>query len=266
MTTIRRSHMSLLALSLGLGLGGALLDPRAAGAKAPASAVSTGSAGLTERDVARLAAPEPGATAADYRVRPVTLRLFGTQGSGDSATATLADTSTWATQTYRLGQPLGRGLVLSAVREDAIELRDTVSGTVHTVRAGADVATRLIEHSFDYAALDHGQHQWSVRAATLSQILTRYGVGATATEVTLGTTRAARLSVVRPGSALDRLGFKEGDLLVALDRGLAGQPPSPSLLELPAALCARLSQPSSYAVVVTLIRGGARYDVAYAVE
>jgi hypothetical protein len=261
---------SPLSLALSLGLLGGALVVGAAGRPAPALAAPTRSAlaaaTLTDRDVARLAAPEPGAAAADYRVRAVTLRLFGTQGSGTSASATLADTASWATHTYALGQTIGRSLVLSAVQKDSIDLRDSLTGAVSVVRAGADVSVRLVEHAFDVAAVDRGEHQWSVRAAVLGQILARYGVGATATEVTLHNTRAARLSAVKPGSALARLGFREGDLLVAVNRGASGQPMAAPLVELPAALCAAVTQPSSQTVLVTLLRGGARFDIAYAVE
>lgn len=256
---------SLLSLALSLGLGAAAVALPSPARSAPArSAIAAPP--LTDRELARLAAPEPGAPAAEYRVRAVTLRLFGTQGTGAGASATLADTATWATHTYPLGQTVGRSLVLSAVREDAIELRDSLSGAVSVVRAGADVGVRLVEHAFDFAAVDHGQHQWSVRAAVLGQILGRYGVGATATEVTLNNTRTARLSAVKPGSALARLGFQEGDLLVAVSRGVSGQPITGPLVELPAALCAALAQPSSQTVLVTLLRGGQRFDLAYAVE
>ena len=76
----------------------------------------------------------------------------------------------------------------------------------------------------------------------------------------------ARLSAVKPGSALARLGFQEGDLLVSVSRGISGQPLAGPLVELPAAMCAALSQPSSQTVLVTLLRGGQRFDLAYAVE
>ncbi|MFO0575791.1 MAG: hypothetical protein U1A78_17480 [Polyangia bacterium] len=260
---LRKTSLLSLALPLWL-LGGAVVLPSPARSAPTRGAIAAPT--LTDRELARLAAPEPGAPAAEYRVRAVTLRLFGTQGTGAGKSATLADTATWATHTYTLGQTVGRSLVLSAVHEDTIELRDSLSGAVSTVRAGADVAVKLVEHAFDFAAVDHGQHQWSVRAAVLGQILGRYGVGATATEVTLNNTRTARLSAVKPGSALARLGFQEGDLLVSVSRGISGQPLAGPLVELPAAMCAALSQPSSQTVLVTLLRGGQRFDLAYAVE
>ena len=52
---------------------------------------------VSEREVSALAVPEPNAKASEYAARPVTLRLFGTQGVGSAAFATLADTFNWDT-------------------------------------------------------------------------------------------------------------------------------------------------------------------------
>lgn len=235
----------------------ALSSPTAQAAPAASAEPS-----LSERDLPKLAAREPHAPATEYRVRTVTLRLFGTQGEGSSASATLADTASWATRTYRKGESIGRSLILSEVRSDAAELRDTLSGAVYLVPAGADQRLRLVEHSYDYAVTDHGQHQSTVRAAALSRILSRYGEGATATEVRLHTTRMMRLSAVQPKSALDRLGLKEGDLIVRVNGQLVAETPGWS----PAALCSLVTQPSSQVVLVQLRRGGAQYELAFAVE
>ena len=56
---------------------------------------------VSEREVSALAVPEPNAKASEYAARPVTLRLFGTQGVGSAAFATLADTSNWDTSNVR---------------------------------------------------------------------------------------------------------------------------------------------------------------------
>lgn len=213
----------------------------------------------TEREIRTLARPEAGATAADYRARAVTLRLYGTQGAGDAASATLADTANWATRTYRVGETVGRNLTLAAVREDAIELTDTATGTRRTVRAGEELRVRVIEHAFDFAATPHGEHQWGVQAATLARLVSRYGVGATGSEVSLHGARMIRLSAVQPQSALARLGFRAGDLLVDVNG-------EPARADSPAALCQALSQASSQMVLVTVVRGGARFEIAYAIE
>lgn len=217
---------------------------------------------LGERDLPGLAAPEPGAPAAEYRVRAVTLRLFGTQGEGSNASATLADTATWVTRTYHKGEAIGRSLILSEVRKDAVEIRDTLSGAVYLVPAGNEQRLRLVEHSFDYAVIAHGQHQSSVRSAALSRILSRYGAGATASEVRLPAERVMRLSAVQRSSALDRLGFQEGDLIVRVNGQLVAETPHWS----PSVLCALLTQPSNQVVLVQLRRSGALYELAFAVE
>lgn len=247
-----------------MGLVGLPLSARAAqqpAAPAPrATAIPSNLAPApTEREIRTLARPEAGAAAADYRARAVTLRLYGTQGAGDAASATLADTANWATRTYRVGETVGRNLTLAAVREDAIELTDTATGTRRTVRAGEELRVRVIEHAFDFAATPHGEHQWGVQAATLARLISRYGVGATGSEVSLHGARMIRLSAVQPQSALARLGFRAGDLLVDVNG-------EPARADSPAALCQALSQASSQMVLVTVVRGGARFEIAYAVQ
>jgi len=145
---------------------------------APAPAASQPAAPISEADSARLAAPEPGAPAAEYRVRMATLRLLGTQGTGATASATLADISSWNARTYTVGQTIGRGRKLVAAQADAVEILDSVSGARSSLSAGQELRVRLIDHVFDIAAVDHGQHQWTVSSALPARILERYGVGA----------------------------------------------------------------------------------------
>ncbi len=216
---------------------------------------------LGARELTRLVAPEPQALASEYRARLVTLRLFGTQGEGDKTSATLADTATWATFTYRVGELIGRSLQVTAVRGDAVEITDSVSGNVAVVKVGGELQVRLIEHDFDRAAVDHGQHQLSVRALVLARLLGRYGVGATTSEVALHGQPMQRLSTVSAGSALARLGLREGDLLVGMSVNGAA-----AAAVTPAALCAALTQPSNQVVMVTLVRGGTRFELSYTVE
>ena len=94
---------------------------------------------VSEREVSALAVAEPGAKATEYSARSATLRLFGTQGEGAAAFATLADTATWDTSNVRVGETMGRSLKLVAVRESAIEIVDTTTNSRRTVRAGEDL-------------------------------------------------------------------------------------------------------------------------------
>lgn len=226
---------------------------------APAQAASQSAPPISEADVARLAAPEPGAPAAEYRARMATLRLFGTQGAGAAASATLADTSNWITRTYTVGQTIGRGLKLAMVQADAVEILDSVSGARFSLSAGQELRFRLIEHVFDIAAVDHGQHQWTVSSALLARILERYGVGASGQAAVINGVPVIRLSAVRAASALDRLGFQEGDLLVAVN----GEPATTAS---PSAICMAMTRPSSQVVQISLIRRGGRLELAYAID
>lgn len=227
-------------------------------AVAPAAPAPPGQT-VSADEVARLAAPEPGATPLDYRARPVTLRLFGTQGEGAAASATFADTASWATRTYRVGETLGRSLKLLLVHADLVELVDSASGARLSVRAGADLRFRLIEHAFDRAALDHGQHQWHVQTAVMARILARYGVGGSGTAMALHGVAMVQLSAVQPPGVLARLGFQDGDLLVAVNGEAA-------TVASPVALAAAVTKPEHQVLQVTLVRGGARLEVAYVLD
>ena len=209
-------------------------------------------------EVKALSAPEPGAPAAQYQANIVTLRLLGTQGEGAEASATLADTTTWDTRTYRLGETIGRNLTVVAVRDSELRLSAGSAG-VQTVRAGQDVRLRVVEHEFDTAAVDQGQHQWTVKAAVMSRLLIRYGVGATAVPVEYAGLAGVKLAAVQADSVLARLGFQKGDLLLEL----SGQPVTPQSLAL---LATGATQSKNQVLTVKMARGGALWERAYVVE
>lgn len=214
---------------------------------------------ITQAEARTLAQPEPGAAAAAYQARPVTLRLFGTQGEGDTAFATLADTESWATTNYRVGDTIGRGLKITAIGAGGIEVTD--AGKARTLRTGDDLAARIVEHETDRAALDHGQHRWTVKARVLAQILATRGLGALETEaVDYGGIPARRLGPVQAGSVLARLGLRRGDLLLALDGAPAGAGTLPQLGE------ALTRGEPGRVVMLQIVRGGSMWEAAYAVE
>ena len=216
-----------------------------------ANAVTTG-------EVKSLKNPEPGAAPAQYQAKVVTLRLLGTQGEGAEASATLADTATWYTQTYRVGETLGRNLKLAAVRESELELSDG-SVSPRLVRAGQDVQVRLIEHEFDTAAVERGEHQWTVKAAAMARLLGRYGIGATATPIEFAGRAGIKLGAVQPSSLLARLGMQKGDLLFTL----GDKPATPVSLE---SLAAEVTQARSQVLTVQMARGASLWERAYVIE
>lgn len=237
---------------MALGLGLALLGVPAC---TPAQLDNQGA--VDEAEVRSLAAPEPGASAGEYQRRAVTLRLFGTQvaeGSGEAAFATIAETDTWQTRDVRVGQTLGRNLVLTAVASEGVRLRDGARSL--WVPVGGDLPASLIEHQYDRAVRDEGEHVYSVQPAVLGRLLARYGFGGAAEQVTLAEQPALRLSAVAPGGLLQRLGFAEGDLIFAVD----GEPPTPAGLQ-PA--LARLLKPESGAVLVRVAHGHSQWEATY---
>lgn len=171
---------------------------------------------IDEAEVKTLSLPEPGARAGEYRARQAVLRLFGVQGVGTAeAFATVADTRTWATSDHRVGDVLGRNLRIARIDGNGIEL----AGGAAPIRLeiGQDVTVRLVEHDYDRAVSYQGAHRYQVRAAVLRRIAAGRGAGATGEEIDIGGERAVRLGAVAPGSALSRLGLREGDRIHGVD-------------------------------------------------
>lgn len=226
--------------------------------QADSSAVSAPTTAVTASEARALKNPEPGAAPAQYQARLVTLRLLGTQGEGALASATLTDTATWYTRTYRLGETIGRNLKIAAVRDSELELSDG-SAAPRTVRAGQDVQVRLVEHEFDTAAVEHGEHQWTVKAAAMARLLGRYGVGATATPIEFAGQPGIKLGPVQAGSVLARLGLQAGDLVFEC----SGRPATAASLE---ELAAQVAESKSQVITVKMGRGGSLWERAYVIE
>jgi len=165
---------------------------------------------------------EPASTVKDYQTGPTKIRLYGVQ-NGDDTFATIADRSTWKTMSVRVGDTIGRGYRVSAIRPGSIDL-DTVKGTVH-LAVGHDLDVKMIQHRFDTSAVDHGKHTWTVTAASMADVHTRYGVGATAedrsatppSDTGLPPQAAVALLTVDPKGVLGRLGFHDGDVLLSMN-------------------------------------------------
>lgn len=253
-TTMRSTLSRLLGGALLLSLGCVDGEPAAATTSTP-----------TEREVRALVRPESGAPATEYHSRAVTLRLFGTQGTsageGEGATATFADTANFATRSYQRGETLGRNLQVVAIADDRVEIVDVTSGARRTVLAGQDVNVRIIEHDFDGAAQDQGQHQWSVKGRLMSRLAARHGLGATTTVMTQPFAGFAglKLETVDARGVLARLGLQAGDLLLAIDGNAANGP-------LLAGIPTRLAEAKSQVLLLTIARGGNIWEAAYVVE
>ncbi len=220
--------------------------------------VSSGST-VTDREVAALAVAEPGAKAAEYVARGAELRLFGTQGEGSDAFATLADKKTWETTNIAVGQVVGRSLKLVAVRENEIDLLDTVSGVRRTVAAGEDISVRIIEHEFDRAAQESASHVFHVSPRSLGRVAARYGIGASCQSAEFAGQSLCRISSVAKHSVADRLDLKVGDLVVSAD----GQAVTPENLS---EVLRSLGSDKSQALQLTIARHGVFLPRVYLAE
>lgn len=210
--------------------------------------VSSGST-VSDREVAALAVAEPGAKASEYQARAAEFRLFGTQGEGSEAFATLADTKTWETSNVTVGQTIGRSLKLVAVRENEIDILDTVTGKPQTVRTGENVSVRIIEHEFDRAAQETASHVFHTDPRGLQRVASRYGVGASCETVAFAGHSPCRITAVAKHSLADRLDLKVGDLVVSSD----GQPVTPDSL---ASVLRSMADTASQARQLTIARHG----------
>ncbi|GAC1536001.1 MAG: hypothetical protein NVS2B9_01550 [Myxococcales bacterium] len=217
-----------------------------------------GGAKVAAAEVRALLAPEPAALAGEYHAHAAALRLFGTQAAGTpEATATLADTGTWATRSYREGEAVARNLVVETIRPGSVVLRGP-DGSVE-LRAGADAAVRLVRHESDEAARDEGRHVWSVRAAALAKVQARRGLGIQVTPFAIAERQGLAVNAVEPAGVFDRLGLQAGDVIVAVD-GAFARPGDP------ARIAARLTTAASDVVIVRIARGAEVWDESYVVR
>ena len=163
--------------------------------------------------------------------------------------ATLADTKTWETSNVTVGQTIGRSLKLVAVRENEIDILDTVTGKPQTVRAGENVSVRIIEHEFDRAAQETASHVFHTDPRGLQRVASRYGVGASCETVAFAGHSPCRITAVAKHSLADRLDLKVGDLVVSSD----GQPVTPDSL---ASVLRSMADTASQARQLTIARHG----------
>jgi len=213
-------------------------------------------AAVSEREAANLFTREAGSAATDYSARLVRLRLFGVQGVGTpEASATLADTATWATRSWDVGGLVARNLRVARIDVDGLALQSS-DGAVHHVRIGADADLRLVRHAFDLAAVDQGNHLWALEPSTLARIRARHGLGATAETFEIEDRAGVVLVEVAEEGLFGRLGLQSGDVVLTVD----GAPAIPADL---GRIADRLSAANSDAVVLSLLRGGMTWDATY---
>lgn len=205
---------------------------------ASCSGVPAANNAVSEAEVAALARPEAHAAAHEYRARHTTFRLFGTQGEGDEAFATLAELPSFETRNLGANQTLGRNLRLSSISEQKIVLTDAVTGVSHSVAAGQDITVSVIEHEFDRAVQEQPSHVFLVNRVSLARLVQRHGVGVSCEPVSVFAQTMCRITRVKRGSLGDRMDLRVGDLLA--DAG--GRQITPQNV---GAILGELAQPSS---------------------
>lgn len=202
--------------------------------------------GISDAELDSLVDPVAGATAADYRARERTLRVFGVQGS--PAFATVTDTRTWQTWNLRDGETLGRGL-RAKLTGATLELADADGNAISLARGAADVDARTIAHRLDEAAVYEGRSRWRVDAASMKEIDVAKGAGAEAVQrLDLFPVPAVELVAVDPAGTLGHLGFRAGDFLFEMN----GEPLDWQHLDV---LVAAASEPGTF--TVAMYRAGA---------
>ncbi|ACL65434.1 conserved hypothetical protein [Anaeromyxobacter dehalogenans 2CP-1] len=256
--TARTLHPLRLAVALAALTASPSASPAASGDRAAASARARAAAALaapvSPAEVAALAAPEPASTPADYRARKVTLHVLGVQQPGTpGAFATVADVATWETRDVRVGDAIGRNLVVRAIAADGVV---TAEGAREVrLEVGRDVAVRVVEHAFDAAATPRGAHDLDVDPAVLARLRGAHGTGATG-EVVVIDQPAVKLTAVDPRGVLAHLGLRQGDLLWRFD----GQPVGPADLD---RIATAVATPGSGVHALDVTRNGAAFTVSY---
>lgn len=187
----------------------------------------------------------------DYLASLVPYRLFGTH-KGDGVrgpAAVIADAKTWATRTYRIGDTVGRGLVVAAVDEHTVTLRAAAGSVV--LSAGADRPIRFIAHKLDLAVRALGKQTYRIDLVALRQVATTVPPFEQAD--IYGET-VLRLGAVAPDTLYAQADFQEGDLVATV----GGQPVGADLERLHHALV-----DAQGTVVVRVVRNGVPLERTY---
>jgi hypothetical protein len=246
-----RSRRIALVAALALPAASAAAAPDRAADAAQARALAATRAPVDAGEVRALALAEPDDPPSDYAARTVTLRVFGVQNPGTpDAFATVADAGTWDTRDLRVGDAIGRNLVVRAVEPAALVLAEGAREV--RLPVGADVAVRVVEHAFDRAVTVREGHARAVDARVLERVRARYGAGARG-EVVTAFGPALKVMEVDPRGVIGRLGFEPGDLLQAFD----GAPVAPGDLDRIAAAVAA----GGAVHRLDVLRHGARFTV-----
>lgn len=171
--------------------------------------------GISGKELETLVDPVAGASAADYRAKERTLRVFGVQG--DPPFATVTDTRTWQTWNLHDGETLGRGL-RARIEGATLVLANAESEVGRLSRGAGDVDARTIAHRLDEAAIYEGRSRWRVDAASIKEIEAAKGAGVEAvSRLDLFPVPAVELVTVAPDGALASLGLRAGDFLFELN-------------------------------------------------
>ena len=155
----------------------------------------------------------------DYVASNVPYRLFGT-AKGDGVrgpSAVIADTTTWSTRTYHVGDALGRGLKVKAIGEHDVTLQSATKDV--GLGAGNSASLRFIAHRLDLAITPLGRMSYRVAMTTVTQLPVALPT-TDATSVYGQTVR--RLGPIPADTLLSQADFQEGDFLATVNGAAVG--------------------------------------------
>lgn len=190
---------------------------------------------------------------AAYTVTESAYRLFGTESDEQGRAAVIASVRDWQTRTYHEGDLLGRGLRIASIEEGKVTLQGAKGDVV--LEPGVDVSLRIVRHRLDVVARPLGRHHYALDP-----------VAAKAAKLTLPTFEThelfggpvLKLGPIEPGSLFAETGFREGDLVAAVDGAPAG---TGSLEDITRALT-----DGRTSVVVRVYRGGVPMERTFTVR
>lgn len=191
----------------------------------------------------------------DYGATDSAFRVYGIEaGDGTlAASATIAEVGVWTTRTFKVGDNIGRGLVVSKIDDSGVTLHGAHADVTMTV--GVDTILRVIRHDHDVVAQPLGRHRFILSTVAAKAALETVPARPAAEAVTLYEKPMLKLGDVAPNGLWASADFRKGDLIALVD----GKPADDHTLD---ALETALTDGRAK-VSVTIYRGGVDLNRSY---
>lgn len=191
----------------------------------------------------------------EYAATDSAFRVYGIE-AGDGtvpASATITEVGLWTTRTYRVGDAIGRGFVVSKIEESGVTLHGAQADVKMPV--AVDTNLRVIRHEHDVVAQPLGKHRFLLDAVAARGALETAPARPAAEAVTLYEKPMLKLGDVAPNGLWASADFRKGDLIALVD----GKPADEHSLD---AIETALTDGRAK-VAITIYRGGVDFNRTY---